>query len=85
MLAACGLTFAARGGGDGASTTTSASGGPASAGSASGTRPECYPKCSGADLRFDNLTGADITRVTFNQAVFADTICPDGKVTSTGC
>lgn len=44
-----------------------------------------YAILPGTDLTRANLTGADITRVTFNQAVLADTICPDGKVTSTGC
>ena len=47
--------------------------------------PGCYPNCVSADLRSANFTDANLTGADTSYAIWGDTICPNGTVTSTGC
>ncbi len=62
--------------------------------------PGCLPECGGANLaganlkganlRGADLTGADLTNAFLTNAIltgvtWANTTCPDGSVTNTGC
>ena len=62
--------------------------------------PSCFPNCQGANLRRANLYranltnanlfranlgGANLTGAILSGAQWANTTCPNGTVTSTGC